>query len=87
MINLTSYSTLGQNGLALMQNSMNTANAASQRLVEGGTDPMSIAAASMDLSEAKVQMAVGSWLVKTQNELLETSLQIFGIGTKHSGLY
>ena len=87
MINLTNYSTLGQNGLALMQNSMNTANAASRRLVESGADPMSIAAASMDMSEAKVQMAVGSWLVKTQNELLETSLQIFGIGTKHSGLY
>lgn len=87
MINLRSYDTLGQNGLALMQNSLNTANAASQQVLESGADPMTIAAASMDLSQAKVQMAVGSWLVKAQNELMETSLQIFGIGTKHSGLY
>lgn len=87
MINLNSYDTLGKNGLALMQNSINTANAASSQVLESGADPMTIAAASMDLSQAKVQMAVGSWLVKQQNELMETSLQIFGIGTKHSGLY
>lgn len=87
MINLNSYDTLGKNGLALMQNSINTANAASSQVLESGADPMTIAAASMDLSQAKVQMAVGSWLVQQQNELMETSLQIFGIGTKHSGLY
>lgn len=87
MINLRSYDTLGKNGLALMQNSLNTANAASQQVLESGADPMSIAAASMDISKAKVQMAMGAWLVKAQNELMETSLQIFGIGTKHSGLY
>ncbi len=87
MINLKSFDTLGQNGLTMMQNSLNTANAASTKVMESGADPMSIAEASMDLSQAKVQMAVGAFLVNAQNELMETSLQIFGIGTKHSGLY
>ena len=87
MINLKSFDTLGQNGLAMMQNSMNTANAASTKVMDSGADPMSIAEASMDMSQAKVQMAVGAWLVQQQNELMETSLQIFGIGKNHSGLY
>ena len=87
MINLKSFDTLGQNGLTMMQNSLNTANTASAKVMESGADPMSIAEASMDLSQAKVQMAVGAFLVNAQNELMETSLQIFGIGTKHSGLY
>ena len=87
MINLKSFDTLGQNGLSMMQQGLNTANAASAKVLESGADPMSIAEASMDMSQAKVQMAVGSWLVKQQNELMESSLQIFGIGQKHSGLY
>ena len=70
-----------------MQNGLNTANAASSKVLESGADPMSIAQASMDMSQAKVQMAMGAWLVKQQNELMESSLAIFGIGTKHSGLY
>lgn len=87
MISLKSYDTLGRNGLALMQNSLNTANAASSKVLESGADPISIAEASMDLSAAKLQMAMGAFLVKSQNELMETALQIFGIGTKHNGLY
>lgn len=87
MINLKSFDTLGANGLAMMQSGLDTANAASAKVLESGADPMSIAKASMDMSQAKVQMAVGSWLVKQQNELMETSLQIFGIGRNHSGLY
>ncbi|MDY6400250.1 MAG: hypothetical protein SPL10_06490 [Synergistales bacterium] len=87
MISLNSYSSLGQNGLSLMQTSLNTANAAGAKVAESGADPMSIAEASMDLSQAKVQMAMGAWLVKAQNDLMETSLQIFGIGTKHDGIY
>ena len=87
MISMNSYNSLGQNGLAMMQNSLNTANAAGAKVAESGADPMSIAEASMDLSQAKVQMAMGAWLVKAQNELMETSLQIFGIGTKHDGIY
>ena len=71
----------------MMQQGLNTANAASAQVLESGADPMSIAEASMGMSQAKVQMAVGSWLVKQQNELMETSLQIFGIGRNHSGLY
>ena len=87
MISMNSFNALGQNGLAMMQSSLNTANAAGARIAESGADPMSIAEASMDLSQAKVQMAVGSFLVKAQNDLMETSLQIFGIGPKHDGLY
>ena len=87
MISLNSYSSLGQNGLSLMQTSLNTANAAGAKVAESGAAPMSIAEASMDLSQAKVQMAMGAWLVKAQNDLMETSLQIFGIGTKHDGIY
>ena len=87
MVNMNSFNSLGQSGLAMMQNSYNTANAAGAKIAENGADPMSIAEASMDLSQAKVQMAVGAWLVKTQNELMESSLAIFGIGTKHNGLY
>ena len=87
MINLKSFDTLGQSGLSMMQQGLNTANSASSKVLESGADPMSIAEASMDFSQAKVQMAMGAWLVKQQNELLESSLQIFGIGQKHSGLY
>ncbi|MBR6900909.1 MAG: hypothetical protein IKN30_02465 [Synergistaceae bacterium] len=87
MISLNSYNSLGQNGLSLMQTSLNTANAAGAKVAEAGADPMSIAEASMELSQAKVQMAMGAWLVKAQNDLMETSLQIFGIGTKHDGIY
>lgn len=78
--------TLGQNGLTMMQNSMNLANSASSQVLESGGDPMSIAEASMDLSQAKVGMAIGAWLVNAQNEMMETSLQIFGIGKNFSGL-
>lgn len=87
MMNLSSFDTLGKSGLALMQNGLNSANAAGAKVLDSGADPMSIAEASMDMSKAKVQMAVGAWLVKSQNELMESSLQIFGIGQKHSGLY
>lgn len=87
MISLNSYNSLGQNGLSLMQTSLNTANAAGAKVAEAGADPMSIAEASMELGQAKVQMAMGAWLVKAQNDLMETSLQIFGIGTKHDGIY
>ena len=86
MISLSSYDTLGKNGLALMQSSLNTANAASSQVLESGGNPMDIAEASMGLSQAKVEMAMGAWLVKQQNDLMETSLQIFGIGSKFSGL-
>ena len=86
MISMNSFNALGQNGLAMMQSSLNTANAAGARIAESGADPMSIAEASMGLSQAKVQMAMGAFLVKSQNELMETALQIFGIGGKYSGL-
>ena len=86
MISFNSYDSLGQSGMSLMQKAMSTAGAAAER-VSGSADPMDIAQTSMDMSEAKVQMAVGAFLVKSQNELMESSLQLFGVGTKHSGLY
>ena len=86
MISMNSYDTLGKNGLALMQSGLNTANAASSQVLESGGNPMDIAEASMGLSQAKVQMAMGAWFVKQQNELMETSLQIFGIGKNNSWL-
>ena len=87
MISMNSFDTLGKNGLTMMQNSLNTANAAGSRIMESGADPMTIAEASMDLSKAKVQMAVGAWMIKAQNDLMESSLQIFGIGKNHNELY
>ena len=86
MISMSSYDTLGKNGLALMQQGINTSNAASAQILESGSDPMAVAEASMGLSQGKVQATLGAWLVKQQNELMETSLQIFGIGGKFSGL-
>ena len=86
MIGLNNYDTLGKSGLAMMQSGLNTANAAGAKVMENGADPMGIAEASMDMSQAKVQMAMGAWLVKQQNELMETSLQIFGIGKNYTGL-
>ena len=87
MIGLNSYDSLGQNGLAMMQNSLNAANAAGSKVMESGADPMGVAEASMDLSQAKVEMAMGAYLVKAQNELMETSLQLFGIGKNYSGTF
>lgn len=86
MIGLNTYDALGKSGLALMQNSLSTANAAGAQVLESSGNPMDIAEASMSLSQAKVEMAMGAWLVKQQNDLMETSLQIFGIGGKFSGL-
>ena len=87
MINLNGFDSLGASGLAMMEKGLNSANAAGAKVLESGADPMTIAQASMDMSEAKVQMAVGAWLVKSQNELMESCLQIFGIGQKHSWLF
>ena len=95
MMNLSSFDTLGKSGLALMQTGLNSANAAGAKVLDSGADPMSIAEASMDMSKAKVQMAMGAFLVKTQNELTNTALEIlmprdhkaFGIGINHDRYY
>lgn len=97
MINLNSYDTLGQSGMALMRTSMDTANAAAAKVADGDVDVMDIAQTSMDMSKAKVQMAMGAFLVKTENELMNTALEIlmprdkpmgaFGVGTKHDRYY
>lgn len=86
-MNVNSYDTLGQSGLALMQSSMKTAANAAANLSSGSTDIMDIAKMSMDMSEAKVQMAMGVYLIKTQEELMNSALQLFGVGTNHNGKY
>ena len=89
MISFNSYDSLGQSGMSLMQKAMTKAGAAAERVSES-VDPMDVAQTSMDMSEAKVQMAVGAFLVKSQNELMDSTLQLlqpFGVGTKYSGLY
>ena len=87
MINFNSYDTLGKSGMALMQSSMNTAGKAAERLSSGSTDVKDIAQTSMDMSQAKVEMAMGAYLIRSQNELMESSLKIldpaFGVGTTY----
>ncbi len=78
---------LNSSGLDLMERSYNAFNNASNSILESGADPMTVAAASTDLTQAKVGMAVGAYLLKQQNELMETSLQILGIGTNFSGVF
>lgn len=86
-MNINSYDTLGKTGLALMQSSMNTAANAAANVSSGSLDVMDIARTSMDMTEAKMQMAMGAYLIRTQEELMESTLQIFGIGMNHSGKY
>lgn len=95
MINLNSYSNLGESGMSLMRKSMDTANAAAAKVADGDIDILDIAQTSMDMSKAKVQMAMGAFLVKTQDELTNTALEIlmprdhkaFGIGIHHDRYY
>ena len=85
-MNINSYDGLGNSGIKLMNNAISTSMNAANRVVNS-TNPMDIAKTSMDISEAKVQMAVGAYLVKSQNELMETSLQLlmpYGVGTNLS---
>ena len=89
MINFNSYNSLGQSGMSLMQKAMTTAGAAAER-VANSVDPMDIAETSMDMSEAKVQMAVGAYLVKSQNELMGSTLQLlapYGVGMNYDARY
>ena len=86
-MNINSYDTLGKSGMALMQSSMALANETAAGLASGEAGIMDIAQASMDMSQAKMQMAMGAYLIRTQEELMESTLQIFGVGTNHSGKY
>lgn len=97
MVNFNSYDKLGQSGLALMRTSLQTANASAEKLAGGNVGVMDIAQTSMDMSKAKVQMALGAFLVKTHNDLMDTALEIlmprnkphnvFGIGLRHDRYY
>lgn len=86
-IGFSGYDKLGQSGLELMQKSMNTAGAAAERLASGGTDVADIAKTSMDMSEAKMQMAMGVYLVKAQEDLMDNALQLFDVGTRYKGTF
>ena len=87
VVNINSYDTLGKSGLALMQSSMNTAANAAANVSSGDLDVMDIAQTAMDMSQAKMQMAMGAYLIRTQEELMQSALQIFGVGTNYSGRY
>ena len=95
MINLNSYSNLGESGMSLMRQAQTTANSAAEKVADGNIGVLDIAQTSMDMSKAKVQMAMGAFLVKTQNDLTNTALEIlmprdhkaFGIGINHDRYY
>lgn len=77
--------TLGSSGLSLMERGINHANAAGSQILESGSDIMGVAKGSIALSEAKAEIAVGSWLAKQESEIVETTYQIlFGIGKNFS---
>ena len=86
-MNVNGYDRLGQAGLELMQKSMNTAAAAAEDIASGSLNPMDVAKSAMDLSQAKVQMKLGAYLIRTQQELMESTLEVFGVGTKLNRRY
>lgn len=81
-MNVNGYDRLGQAGLELMQKSMNTARAAAEDIASGSLNPMDVAKSAMDLGRAKVQMKLRAYLIRTQQELMESTLEVFGVGTK-----
>ena len=81
-MNVNGYDRLGQAGLELMQKSMSAAAAAAEDIASGSLTPMDVAKSTMDLGRAKVQMKLGAYLIRTQQELMESTLEVFGVGTK-----
>ena len=79
-MNINSFDKLGQTGAAMMQDSVNRSVAAAGRLSSGGADVVGIAEASIELGQAKVQMAMGAYLIRMQEELMNSALQLFGVG-------
>ena len=78
-MNINSFDKLGQAGAAMMQDSVNRAAAVAESVSSGGMDVMDIAKSSVELSRAKVQMAMGAFLIRTQEELMNSTLQLFGV--------
>lgn len=79
-MNINSFDKLGQTGAAMMQDSVNRSVAAAGQLSSGGADVVGIAEASIELGQAKVQMAMGAYLIRMQEELMNSALQLFGVG-------
>ena len=86
-MNINRFENLGQAGAAMMQDSVNRATAAVESISSGGMDVMDIAKSSIELSQAKVQMAMGAYLIRTQEELMNSALELFGVGKKHNAQY
>ena len=89
-MNINSFDRLGQAGAAMMQDSVNRAAAVAASVSSGGMDVMDvmdIAKSSVELSQAKVQMAMGAFLIRTQEELMNSTLQLFGVGKNHNAKY
>ena len=86
-MNINRFDNLGQAGAAMMQDSVNRAAAAVESVSSGGMDVMDIAKSSIELSQAKVQMAMGAYLIRTQEELMNSALELFGVGKKHNAQY
>ena len=75
-MNINSFDKLGQAGAAMMQDSVNRAAAVAESVSSGGMDV-----------QAKVQMAMGAFLIRTQEELMNSTLQLFGVGKNHNAKY
>ena len=79
-MNINSFDRLGQSGAELMRESAARVGAVAEGLSGGGWGVSDVAEASMELSQAKVQMAMGAYLIRTQEELMNATLQLFGVG-------
>lgn len=79
-MNINSFDKLGQAGAAMMQESVNRTAAVAESMSSGDMDVMDIAKSSVELSQAKVQMAMGAFLIRAQEELMNSTLQLFGVG-------
>lgn len=86
-MNINNFDRLGQAGAAMMRDSINRAAAAAESMSSGSMDVMDIAKSSIELSQVKVQMAMGAYLIRTQEELMNSALELFGVGKKHNARY
>ena len=83
-MNINSFDKLGQAGAAMMQDSVNRTAAVAESVSSGSADVMDIAKSSIELSQAKVQMEMGAYLIRMQEELMNSTLQLFGVGKNYS---
>ncbi|NLL36421.1 MAG: hypothetical protein GX256_02725 [Fretibacterium sp.] len=79
-MNINSFESIGASGAELMRDSVARAGAVAKSLASGSFGVADVAEASMELSQAKLQMAVGAFLIRTQEELMNSALRAFGVG-------